>query len=124
MHEISRTPSRPLAHRIATGGTLLTAVGFLVVGVGSLLANNGIFSAGIAAMLILYAALLGLLARASGQGSGLATGAIVASALLHVLVGVSTARGSNQWWIWLFVALGGGGRGGGEKEEGRKERGG
>lgn len=105
MHEISQTTRRPTAHLVATTGTTITAVLFLIVGIGSLLANNGLFSAGIAAMLVLYAALLGLLAKASRRGSGLATGGIVASALLHVLVGVSTARGSHQWWIWLFVAL-------------------
>ncbi|MEL4357866.1 MULTISPECIES: hypothetical protein [unclassified Luteococcus] len=105
MHEISTLQNRPMAHRLAVGGTALTAVIFLVVGAGSLLANHGVFSAGIAAMLVLYAALLAFLAQASHRGSGLATGGMMASAVLHVLVGVSTARGSHQWWIWLFVLL-------------------
>ena len=90
---------------VATLGTLVTAIVFLVVGIGSLLVNNGVFSAGIAAMLIVYALALGAIAWLNDRGLGLATGAVVASSLLHVLVGISTARGSHRWWIWIFVAL-------------------
>lgn len=99
------SPRRSLAQTCATGGTVLAALVFLFVGVGSLGVNNGVFSAGIALMLIGYAALLGLIARAAHTGWGPGNGAVVASSLLHMLVGVSTARGSNQWWLWIFVAL-------------------
>ncbi|WP_394275885.1 hypothetical protein [Luteococcus sp.] len=83
----------------------MTAIVFLAVGISSLLVDNGIFSVGIAAMLIVYAASLAGIAWLNHRALGLASGAVVASSLLHVLVGVSTARGSHRWWIWIFVAL-------------------
>ena len=91
--------------RLASGGTLLAAGLFLLAGIGSVAVRNGVFSAGIGAMLLVYAALIAAIGWACLRRLPLADGAVVAAALLHLLVGVSTARGSGAWWIWLFVAL-------------------
>ncbi|MGO4955808.1 hypothetical protein ACTQ49_00800 [Luteococcus sp. Sow4_B9] len=94
------------SRKLAIGGTIIAAVLFLVVGIGSLVVNNGIFSAGIAVMLILYAcALLGL-AWLSVKGlGGIANGLIAAAAVLHTFVAGSTAKGSDAWWLWIFAAV-------------------
>ncbi|GAA1398152.1 hypothetical protein GCM10009599_28480 [Luteococcus peritonei] len=99
------TSSLPV--RLASGGTLATAALFLVTGIGSVAVRNGIFSAGIGAMLLVYAVLVAGIGWACLRRLPLADGAVVAAALLHLLVGVSTARGSGQGWLWLFVLLAG-----------------
>lgn len=93
-----------MARRIACGGTLLAAILFLGVGIGTLVQWNGLFSAGIALMLVLYAALLVLLARGAWRGHR-GGGGLVASSLLHVLVAVSTGRGSHAPWAYGLAAV-------------------
>ncbi|WP_420175353.1 hypothetical protein [Luteococcus sp. OSA5] len=105
MPELDLSSNNATSRRVAIGGTWITAVVFLVVGVGSLLVDHGIFSAGIAVVLILYAAALGGLAWLAQKGLGLAIGLIAAAAVLHVMVAVSTARGSGEWWLWIFAVV-------------------
>lgn len=90
---------------VATGATALFAAVFLIVGIASLLTNNGLFSAGIAAMLLMYGALLTAIAWGCWRGNRWANGAVVASNLLHLLVSISMARGSHQPAIHLFAVL-------------------
>lgn len=90
---------------LASGGTILAAALFLIAAIGSLAVNNGIFSAGIGVMLICYALLVAGIGWACWRRLPFADGAVVACALLHLLVGVSTARGSSQPALWLFVVL-------------------
>lgn len=90
---------------LASGGTALAALVFLAAGIGSLAVRNGVFSAGIGAMLLVYGLIVLGVAWAAWRGQGWANGAMVASSLLHLLVGASTARGSHQPWMWAFAAV-------------------
>lgn len=93
------------ARIVACGGTAAAAIVFLAVGIGSVSVSHGVFSTGIGVMLLVYALVVAVVAWLAWRGAPFGNGLMVASALLHTLVGISVAHGSRRGWLWLFVLL-------------------
>ena len=94
---------RPLSLILASIGSILTGFVFVAVGVGSLLQGHGMLSAGVGAMLMIYGCAVGAIGWAAWTRHLWSLGAVIASALLHLAVAVSTASGSRS----VAVALAG-----------------
>lgn len=90
---------------MAVAGTALAAVAFMGVGLASMLQQHGVFSLGVGSMLLIYGALVALVALAGLKRWPLARGGLVASSLLHVMVGISTLQGSHAYWLLIPTAL-------------------
>ena len=101
----------PASLLIAVIGSALSAVGLVGIAVAVLATRMAIFSAGIAVVLLVYGALVGLGAWLGWRRQPLARGLIVAPALLHLATAVSLAQGSDPlqrgWAIAAAVAFAG-----------------
>lgn len=95
---------RPLVQILASGGTIAAGVGFIGVGVGSILVRGALFSWGVGAMLALYGLLLIGAGWACWRGITLASGPVIALALLNAATVASYATGP-QWWIAALILV-------------------
>ncbi len=100
--EATATP-RPAPLTVAAVLTWVFALAFLVLAAGSLLQLHGMFSAGVGVMLAAYGALLAWIGWAAWRCRFYIRGALVGSAVLHLLVAVSSLSAENAGW-WLLVA--------------------
>ena len=80
----AQPPVRPLSLLVAAGLTAVAAAFMAVVGVESVLANPGPLSAGIAAVLALWALFLAWASRGMFLGRRWSRGPVVAAGLLHL----------------------------------------
>lgn len=86
--------------------TASVGVAVLGVAIGSILARGVLFSIGVGILLTLYAALVLTIAWFGWRRPGLATGLVVATNALHLLVGINLAQsGGWAWWLATLVPL-------------------
>lgn len=97
--------ARPLSLTLASVLCALSGLGFMAVGVGSLMARHGRLSIGVGAILICYGALVLAIGAAGWHRMSIASGGLVASSILHILVLGSSARGDFAWLVWLLVLV-------------------
>ncbi|HNV10408.1 MAG TPA: hypothetical protein PKN27_03635 [Propionibacteriaceae bacterium] len=97
--------SRPPSLILASGGTAATGATFAGVGIASMLVGHGLFSAGVGAMLVIYGVVVGGIGWAAWRRHLWTLGAMVASALLHLAVALSTAWGSASWPVGLAALV-------------------
>ena len=95
----------PTSLLVAVAGTALSSLALVGIAVAVLATRLAVFSAGIAVVLLLYGALVGLGAWLGWRRQPLARGLIVAPALLHLATAVSLAQGSDPAQrAWAVVA--------------------
>jgi hypothetical protein len=90
--------------RIASLGTWLSALVIAAVAVASMIGGHGVFALGVGVMLLIYAALLGLVGWAAHRGVSWSDGLLIASSVLHIAVVVSLLRsGAPIWFLALLL---------------------
>lgn len=90
--------------RVASLGTWLSALVIVAVAVASIVAGHGVFALGVGIMLLIYAALLGLVGWAAHRGAPWSDGLLIASSLLHIAVVVTMLRsGAPVWFLALLL---------------------
>lgn len=97
--------SRCLPRVIASCVTIASGAGFIGVGIGSVLVRGALFSWGVGIMLALYGLLVAAAGWACWRGVSLATGAVIASALLNAATVASYATGPLWWVAALILAI-------------------
>ncbi len=95
--------ARPVWVLVASLGTWLSALVIAGVGVASIVIGGGLFAAGVGAMLLIYAVLLGLVGWAAHHGTSWADGLLVASSLLHLIVVISLLSSGSPPWFLIFA---------------------
>ncbi|MSS45401.1 hypothetical protein FYJ43_04970 [Cutibacterium sp. WCA-380-WT-3A] len=95
----------PVAVMVAVGGTWMSSAALLCVAIRVIASGRDTFSAGVGAMLIIYAGLVGLVGWLAVKGQSVAQGLLVASGLLHLVVLVSMQRSGGPVWFWGLAIL-------------------
>ena len=95
----------PVSVLVAVVATWICAIALLVVAIAVMVSGRDVFSAGVGAMLIIYAALVVLVGWMAVKGRPPAQGLMVASGLLHVVVLVSLQRSGGPVWFWILAVI-------------------
>ncbi|MDO4412049.1 hypothetical protein [Cutibacterium sp.] len=95
-------PASIVVGAVATWGS---TVALLSVAIAVMVSGHSIFSAGVAAMLVIYAILVALVGWLAIKGRSSAQGLMVASGLLHVIVLVSLQRSGGPAWFWVLAVI-------------------
>jgi len=90
---------------LASSATWLSALVIAGVAVGSVAGGHGRFALGVAAMLVVYAVLLGLIGWAAHRARSWADGLLIGSALLHIAVLVSLLGSGAPRWFWSILLI-------------------
>lgn len=88
---------------IAAGTTGVFAVVLAALAVTSLVSRHGTFSLGVTIMLAVYSLLIGFIAWSAWRCAMYAWGVLIASAVLHLLVALSSFSSNPLLWSVVIV---------------------